>query len=254
MSFGTVCAPGQRYHPAIIAQAAATLAEMNPGRFWLSVGSGEALNEAITGDPWPSRRERHSRLEASVAVIRALWAGETVNTQGPVRVAGATLYDRPKVPPMIVGAALSTDTARWMGRWADAMITIAGDRGNMRAIMDAFREGGEHKPVFLQVALSYAPTREEAEQAAFDQWRQCVLTREQLADLRTPGEFDAATASATVADVIDRVRVSADIDRHAGWLREDAAMGYDRIYLHNVAREQQERFIDEVGVRVLTTW
>ena len=187
MSFGTVCAPGQRYHPAIIAQAAATLAEMNPGRFWLSVGSGEALNEAITGEPWISKNARNARLETSVEVMRALWAGETVTTDGPVKVVEARLYDRPAEPPMIVGAALSPETARWMGRWADALITIAAERDTMR-------------------------------------------------------EFDA-TASAKPRDVVDNIRSSPDIDRHFEWIRQDADMGFDRIYLHNVARDHEERFI-----------
>jgi len=255
MSFGTVCAPGQRYHPAIIAQAAATLAEMNHGRFWLALGSGEALNEAITGEPWPDKAERNARLEAAVAIMRALWAGALVNADGPIRVASARLYDRPSPPPMIVGSALSPETARWVGRWAGALIAIAGDRDHMRAIVDAFREGGgEQKLMFLQVALSYAPTQDDAESAAFDQWRQCVLSREQLVNLRTLDEFDAATAAAGVIEVISKVRTSSEIERHAEWLREDAAFGFDRIYLHDVARDHQERFIDAVAQRVLPAW
>src|SRR3712207_4419898 len=76
MSFGTVCAPGQRYHPAIVAQAAGTLAEMYGDRFWLALGSGEALNEAITGASWPDKAQRHARLLECVEIMRALWAGE----------------------------------------------------------------------------------------------------------------------------------------------------------------------------------
>lgn len=84
--FGTVCAPGQRYHPAVIAQAAATLAEMYPGRFWIAVGSGENLNEHITGAAWPAKSEREARLQECVEVMRALWAGETVSHDGRVCV------------------------------------------------------------------------------------------------------------------------------------------------------------------------
>jgi len=255
LSLGTVCAPGQRYHPAIIAQAAATLAEMYPDRFWLAVGSGEALNEAITAEPWPKKPERNARLEAAVDVMRALWAGEIVDADGPVRVANARLYDRPAKPPMIVGAALSPETARWMGRWADALITTAGEPDSMRAILDAFRDGGGiDKPAFLQVALSFAPNQDEAEHAAFDQWRQCVLSRAQLADLRTPEQFDAATAAAAIDDVIGTVRTSSEIERQAEWLRQDAALGFDRLYLHNVARDHQEYFIEAVATRVLPSW
>ena len=252
LSFGTVCAPGQRYHPAVIAQAAATLAEMYPDRFWLAVGSGEALNETITGTPWPSKDDRNARLRASVDVMRALWSGEEVTVDGPVRVERARVYDRPRRPPLIVAAALSPETARWSGAWADALVTIAAPRDDMRAIVDAFREGGgEGKPLFLQVALAFAPTDADAEDAAFDQWRQSALTPEKLSDLATPEDFDRAAARITRDEVVSRLRISSDIERHAAWLHEDAAMGFDRIYLHNVARDHQERFIAACGERLL---
>jgi G6PDH family F420-dependent oxidoreductase len=114
---GVVCAPGQRYHPAIIAQAAATLAEMYPQRFWIAVGSGEALNEHITGDVWPPKWVRNARLKECIDVMRALWAGETVEHDGLVRVRDAKLYSRPAQPPAIIGAALTPETAERMGAW-----------------------------------------------------------------------------------------------------------------------------------------
>lgn len=253
LSFGTVCAPGQRYHPAVIAQAAATLAEMYPDRFWLAVGSGEALNERITGTGWPPKDARNARLRASVDAMRALWAGETVTMdRDGVRLERARLYVRPARPPMIVAAALSPGTARWAAPWADALVTIAAPRDTMRAIVGAFREGGgAAKPLFLQVALAYAPTDDEAAAAAHEQWRQSALTRDQLSDLATPGAFDRASRDVSRADVAARLRVSADIQRHAAWLQDDAAMGFDRIYLHNVARAHQERFIAACGERLL---
>ena len=253
LTFGTVCAPGQRYHPAIVAQAAATLAEMFPDRFWLAIGSGEALNEQITGDPWPARDARNARLKAAADVMRALWAGEEVTLdRDGVRVERAKLYDRPARPPLLVAAALSAETARWAGGWADALVTIDAERDTMRAVVDAFREGGgEAKPIFLQVALSFAPTDEEAAEAAYDQWRQAGLTRDELSDLATPADFDRAASRVTRADVTSRLRISSDIARHAAWLQEDAAMGFDRIYLHNVARGHEERFIAACGEHLL---
>ncbi len=100
LSYRVVCAPGQRYHPAIIAQAAATLAEMFPNRFWLTVGSGQALNEHITGDKWPTKSDRNTRLKECVDIIRALWAGETVTHRGSVCVEDAKLYTRPEILPL----------------------------------------------------------------------------------------------------------------------------------------------------------
>src|SRR3954466_2561604 len=101
---GTVCCPFGRYHPAVVAQAAATLAEMFPGRFWLAVGTGQALNESVTGEPWPDKPERRAALREAVDVIRALWAGETVTCRGRVRVEAASLYTRPAEPPRLFGA------------------------------------------------------------------------------------------------------------------------------------------------------
>ena len=255
LSFGTVCAPGQRYHPAIIAQAAATLVEMFPGRVWLAVGSGEALNESITGRPWPPKPDRHRRLEESVALMRALWSGETVTTRGEIEASAARLYVRVPEPPLLVAAALTVETARWAGGWADALITVGAARDHMRAVIEAFRDGGgAGKPVFLQVALSYAPTDQEAAAAAHDQWRQCTLTTAQLADLATPADFDRACEGARVDEVVSKLRVSADVERHLAWLHEDAALGVDRIYLHNVARAHQEAFIDVCAERIIPSF
>lgn len=129
LPFGVVTVPGGwRYHPAIIAQASATLAEMFPGRFWIAPGSGEALNEHIVGEHWPHKGERNARLKEACEIIRALWAGETVTHDGLIRVEEARLYSRPRTPPMIVGAALSPETAEWMGGWADGLITVVGER------------------------------------------------------------------------------------------------------------------------------
>src|SRR4051812_35995199 len=112
-TFGVVCAPGDRYHPAIVAQSAATLAEMYPGRFRLYVGSGEALNEHVTGRPWPSKPERNARLRECVDVIRALWRGESVTHRGHVTVVDARLYSLPTEPPPLFAAAVSEETAEW---------------------------------------------------------------------------------------------------------------------------------------------
>jgi probable non-F420 flavinoid oxidoreductase len=252
MSFGTVCAPGQRYHPAVIAQAAATLAEMYPQRFWLAIGSGEALNEAITGQAWPAKSDRNARLRECADIMRALWAGDTVTTAGRVPTRSARLFTRPAEPPLLIGAALTPETARWMGGWVDGLITVAGPRDSMRQVIDAFREGGGgEKPLWLQVALAYARTEEHATRAAHDQWRHCVVPLQQLSDLTTPQEFDAACEAAHPENVAEKVRASADISRHVEWLQQDLALGYDRVFLHNVVREEQERFIDACAEHLL---
>jgi alkanesulfonate monooxygenase SsuD/methylene tetrahydromethanopterin reductase-like flavin-dependent oxidoreductase (luciferase family) len=184
-------------------------------------------------------------------VVRALWAGETVSRQGYVRVKDAKLYSRPARPPLLVAAALTPETARWAGSWADALITAAGERETMRAVVDGFRAGGgAGKPLFLQVALAFGRTDEESARIAHDQWRQCTLGAGQLADLATPREFDEATSRASVSEVASRVRASADVERQLAWLQEDLALGFDRVYLHNLVRDH-DRFFEACAERIL---
>jgi coenzyme F420-dependent glucose-6-phosphate dehydrogenase len=251
LSFGTVCAPGQRYHPAIIAQAAATLAEMFPKRFWLAVGSGEALNEHITGNPWPAKDQRNARLKECVDVMRALWAGELVNHRGLVRVVDAKLYSRPVELPLVIGAALTPETARWMGKWADGLITAGRNSEDHRRIVNAFRDGGgDGKPLFLQNAISFAESDEAALREAHREWRHCALQGDQISDLRMPRDFDAATRNIAPQQVAERLRVSADIKRHIEWLREDMETGFDIVYVHQIGRNMG-RFIDAFAAEVL---
>ena len=141
-SFGVVNAPGQRYHPAIIAQAAATLSQMFPGRFWVALGSGEAMNEHITGEGWPVKSLRNARLRECVDVMRALFAGETVSHSGLVQVDRARLWTRPATPPPLVGAAVSEATAAWVGDWADGLVTINQPKDKLERMIAAFREKG----------------------------------------------------------------------------------------------------------------
>jgi coenzyme F420-dependent glucose-6-phosphate dehydrogenase len=251
LSFGSVCAPGQRYNPAIVAQAAATLAVMYPDRYWIALGSGQNLNEHVTGDAWPIKEERNARLLEAVDVMRALWAGETVTHYGRFTVEEAHLYTRPERPPLVVGAAVTAETARWVGGWADALITISKPVDEMRAVIDAFREGGgADKPMFLQVQLSFAPTREEALQAAYEEWGTNIFDSPLLTDLRMPSDFEAAMKYVRPEDVVDAVRVSADPQEHIDWIAQDFELGFERVYLHNVQRDQH-RFIDTFGTEVL---
>jgi coenzyme F420-dependent glucose-6-phosphate dehydrogenase len=253
LSYGVVTVPGGwRYHPAVMAHAAATLAEMSGGRFWIAAGSGEALNEHVVGAGWPDKAERNARTREAVEVMRALWAGETVTHRGRVTVDEAKLWVRPERPPMVVSAALSPETAEWAGAWADGLITVVGEPAAMRGILDAFRRGGgEGKPVFLQAQLSFASSEEKALEAAWHQWRSVLYPSPVLATLRMPAEFDAVGQTVRREDVRARVRISADADDHVRWLREYVEMGFEEINLHNVCREEQERFIEVFGERVL---
>lgn len=251
LNYRVVCAPGQRYHPAIIAQAAATLAEMFPNRFWLTVGSGQALNENITGEHWPAKCDRNTRLKECVDIIRALWAGETVTHHGLVTVEDAKLYTRPQTPPLIIGAAVTGQTAEWLGSWADGLITISRPPDKLKKVVDAFRRGGgEGKPMILKVQLSYERDEETALQKAHHQWRNNIFKNTLMTELRSPQQFDAAGEFVQPQQLYEHVRISADPQQHIDWLKKDIELGFDELILHNVNREQ-EQFIQVFGEKVI---
>lgn len=251
LSFGTVNAPGDRYHPAIITQAAATLAEMYPERFWLAVGSGEAMNEHITGARWPEKAERNARLRECVDVMRALWAGETVTHHGRVTVVEAKLYSLPETPPLLVGAAITPETAEWMGSWVDALVTVFKPKAQQQAFIDAFRRGGgEGKPMFVQVQMSYDSTDAAAREGAFDQWRTNIFASSALADLRLPADFDAVAKYVRPDDLNEHIRISSSLQQHIDWIGQEIDLGFERVFLHNVNRNQPA-FIERFGADVL---
>ncbi|MBW4563009.1 MAG: TIGR03885 family FMN-dependent LLM class oxidoreductase [Mojavia pulchra JT2-VF2] len=251
LSYRVVCAPGQRYHPAIIAQAAATLAEMFPNRFWLTVGSGQALNEHITGDKWPCKSDRNARLKECVDIIRALWQGETVTHRGLICVEEAKLYTRPEKLPLIIGAAVTAETAEWLGSWADGLITISRPPEKLKKVVDAFRRGGgEGKPMILKVQLSYDRNEDTALQKAHQQWRNNIFKNILMTELRTPQQFDAAGECVQPKELYEHVRISANPQQHIEWLQKDVELGFDELILHNVNREQQQ-FIEVFSEKVI---
>jgi probable non-F420 flavinoid oxidoreductase len=251
MPYGVVNAPGQRYHPAVVAQAAATLAEMFPGRLQVALGTGEYSNEHITGEPWPTKDERNARLRECVDVMRALFAGEAVDHRGRVTVDRAKLWTRPAEPPPLLGTAVSVETAGFVGSWADGLITINQPREHLERMLAAFREGGgDGKPVAVQVHLSWAESEQEALRIAHDQWRTNVFPPPLCWDLATVEQFDVAATHVRPEDLRGPVLVSADLAQHAAWLADLAALGFDAIYVHHVGQEQR-RFIEAFGEHVL---
>ena len=251
LPFGVVNAPGQRYHPAIIAQAAATLNVMFPDRFWIAIGSGQLLNEHITGDRWPAKPERNERLREAADLMRRLWAGETVSARGHVRVSEARLWTRPERAPMLVGAAVTAETAGWVAEWADALITTSQPEEQLDAVVDAFRtNGGRDKPMFLQAHLAWAPTEAEARAAAFAQWRQNTLPNSVMTELAHPAQIAAAASHVTPDDLDGALHISADLGRHVDWLQRHLDRGFEALYLHEVGPEQ-ERFVETFGREVL---
>jgi G6PDH family F420-dependent oxidoreductase len=247
LSFGTVCAPGQRYHPAIVAQGAATLSTMFEERFWLALGSGEALNESITGDPWPSKDVRNQRLRESVDVVRRLFDGETVDFEGTIRIKNATLFTRPRIPPKLFGAALTPETAGWMGPIFDGLITAGSNREGLAKVLAAFRaNGGAGKPAYLQTAFSYASTKDEAVRMAYQSWRHAALDITDIANLSTPQEFDAATVRVEPESLFGQLKISDSLSEILDEISSDAEIGFDCVYLHYLGENTPE-FLETAG-------
>jgi len=250
LPFGVVNAPGQRYHPAVIAQAVGTLEAMFPGRFWVALGTGEASNEHITGGGWPRKPVRNARLRECVDVMRALLAGEEVSHDGLVTVDRARLWTLPESPPPLIGTAVSVETAAWVAGWADGLATVAQPAEHLRRMVDAYRSAGGRGPLVVQVHLSYAGDEDTALRIAHDQWRTNVFAPPLCWDIDSVETFDEAAKHVPLEAMRDSVQVSADPDRHAAWLNDLVDIGFDEVYLHHVGQEQQE-FIDVFGAKVL---
>lgn len=248
LPFGIISAPGYRYHPAVLAQAAATCGEMFSGRLWLALGSGEAINEAITGEAWPEKAERNARLAECAEIIRALFDGETVTHRGRVTVVEAKLYSRPTNRVPLIGAAVSPESAAVGGKWADGLLTTTGgDVETARKVVAAFKEAaGDDKPIYFQHALSWAADEDEAFSQALDQWGPVAAGGEVNWDLRRPADFDRIGRTVRKEDIAQTVKVSSDVSRHLGWINELIELGADHIYLHCVGRNQLA-FIESFG-------
>lgn len=252
LTFGGITVPGGwRYHPIVVAHALATLAQMYPGRLpWIALGSGEALNESLVGEGWPDKPERNARLKESAGIIRELLEGKTVTRKGTIPINEARLWTLPEAPPLLMGAALSEQTAEWLGEWADGLLTTAFSLEKVARIVEAFARKGAGKPMHAKVDLSWAPSEQEALRQAHEQWRFHALPGEAGRELRTPEQFERAARSITPDEMRQVVLVSSDLSRHVAWLQERAALGFDSLDLHNVGRNQRE-FIEAFGRHVL---
>lgn len=250
LPFGVVNAPGQRYHPVIVAQAIATLGQMFPGRFWAALGTGEASNERVTGEVWPRKEVRDARLVECVDVIRRLLHGEEVSHDGLVHVNRARLWTLPDLIPDLVGPAVTPQTAARHAAWADGLVTVNQDRETLHRILEAYREAGGRGPARLQIHLSWAPDEQEAAAIAHDQWRTNIFPPPACWDIESVEAFDAVGKDVTADQVGKTVNISSDLARHAAWLQDYVDQGWDELYLHFVGQHQAP-FIDAFGSRVL---
>lgn len=258
LRFGTgVTPPGPRYHPAIIAQAAATLEEMFPGRFWLGLGAGEALNEHITGDYWPEAPARLGRLAEGIEIIRQLFSGKVTKYQGEhFRLESAKLYTLPQKPPPIYVATSGPIQSERTGKTCDGIITVGASDEKIRMLMGRFEKGARAAgkdpatmPRLLQLHVSWAPTQEEATEQAVREWPNGGMDFPK-GDIRNPEDFAAMTKLVRPENFRNRVLISPDLEQHRQHIQHYLDLGFDEVYIHNVGRNQ-EAFLRAYGEQVI---
>ena len=256
---GTVTTPTYRMHPAVVAQASATLASLNPGRHWLGLGSGEALNEHVVGQYWPDAPERIDRMFEAIDMIRKLFVsgvtGKDTRHEGKYyRLESTRLWTAPSTPPPILVAASGPVTAKRAGRVADGIITETAPREKLETLYTRFDEGAKETgrkggTRIMRVHVSWAPTDEEATRNAVEQWPNLGL-RFPKADIRSPHEIEQMARMVRPEHFEGRLHISSDPDTHRQYLQGFLDLGVDRIYLHNVGRNQRE-FLEVFGRDVL---
>lgn len=236
-----VTCPTFRYHPAVIAQKAATMAVLSGGRFTLGIGAGENLNEHVTGGAWPVARVRHERLAEAVQIIRGLLDGGYVNFTGQhFRVERARLYDLPDEPVPIGIAVSGPDSIGIAGEHADCMIATEPDQ----SLTDGFSQaGGSGKPRYGQLAICYDTDRDAARERARTLWRWAATGWHVMSELPEPRSFDAASAQVTDDDIAELVPCGPDVASHVAAARQWIDAGFTHLALVQVGGDHQEKFL-----------
>jgi G6PDH family F420-dependent oxidoreductase len=242
-----VTCPTVRVHPAVIAQAAATSGRLTDGRFTLGVGTGEALNEHILGDPWPTADRRLEMLEEAVALIRELWTGEVVSWEGKhYRVDHARIYDLPDSPPEIQVSGFGPKATDVAARIGDGYISTAPDD----ELVKRFKEASGGKPAAAGAKVAFARTQEEGWEHAHRLWPNAGLPGELAQVLPTPEHFEQASQLVTEESTRHSVVAGDDPEAHLGQLRAYAVAGYDTVHVANMGPHYLE-MIDFYGAQIL---
>jgi coenzyme F420-dependent glucose-6-phosphate dehydrogenase len=254
----SVLTPTMRYQPAIVAQAFATLACLSPGRVFLGVGSGEAMNETpATGADWPGAKERRLRLAEAVALIRQLWSQERVTFEGDYyRTRNATIYDRPDEPPPIYMAASGPLAAKLAGRAGDGYISTSGKKPELYSeLLASLQEGAEGAGrdvgairKLIEIKVSYDRDAQYAHDACA-WWAALALTPEQKSGVEDPIEMERI-ADANVDQAHTRFIVSNDPDEVVERIAYYVDAGFDELIVHGPGNDQA-RFLEQFSTDVL---
>ena len=234
-----VTCPTVRIHPAVIAHAAATSAILLEGRFQLGVGSGEALNEHILGDRWPTAPERLEMLEEAVDVIRLLWRGGSRSHRGRhYRVQNARIYDLPDDPPPVLVSGFGPRSVKLAARIADGYVTTMPDA----ELIGLYREEGGKGPVQAGTKVCFGRDEAQARKTAHRLWPNEALPGELAQVLPTPPHFEQASSLVTEDMIAEAVPCGPDIDRHMQALGEFAEAGVDELFVQQIGPDQDDFF------------
>lgn len=244
---GVTC-PTIRIHPAIVAQAAATSQVMLEGRFFLGVGTGEELNEHVTGARWPGPQERLDMLEEAIGVLRLLWQGGYQSHYGRhYTVEQARIFTLPDEPPPIAVAAAQPQAAELAGRLGDALVTVAPDE----ELLGRFDSGGgSGKPRYGQLHVCYADDEAQARKRAHEIWPNAAMSGSLGQELATTEDYEAVAQLVREEDVAESVVCGPDPERHLEAIREYEQAGFTHVFVHQVGLEQ-EPFLRFYAERIL---
>ncbi|MGH8911101.1 MAG: TIGR03557 family F420-dependent LLM class oxidoreductase [Acidimicrobiia bacterium] len=235
VAVGVTC-PTLRIHPAILAQATATTANLLPGRFTWGVGSGEALNEQILGDAWPPADIRLEMLEEAVVVIRQMWSGESTTFRGDYYIVeDATIFDPPPGDVPIIVSAFGTKAAEVAARCGDGLWTSGGNP----EVMKTFEKNGGSGPVYSQLTMCWAESTEEAVETAHRIWPNTGVPGQLSQDLRTPAHFEQAVELVTPEMIAEAMSCGPDPEPLLKTVDKVLEAGVDHLYFHQVGPDQE---------------
>jgi G6PDH family F420-dependent oxidoreductase len=233
---GVTC-PTIRIHPAIIAHAAATCACLMPGRFFLGVGTGENLNEHVTGAKWPAPDERLEMLEEAVEVMRLLWEGDYRTHRGKhYTVENLRIFDLPEEPVELAVAAMQPKAAELAGRVGDALINVA----PKRQIVELFEQsGGKGKKKYGQITVCYAESKEQAKKTAFEVWPNALIEGSASQELPLPKDFEQLVEDRSADELEGKLVLGNDPEEYLEELKKYETVGYTHVYIHQIGLDQK---------------
>ncbi|MEU8611997.1 TIGR03557 family F420-dependent LLM class oxidoreductase [Actinoplanes sp. NPDC048791] len=239
LATGVTC-PTVRYHPAIIAQAAATLAIVSDNRFTLGIGAGERLNEHVVGQGFPSVRGRHERLREALEIIKLLWQGGYQSYEGKhLQLEDARVFDLPDQLPVIAVAAGGKDAAAMAAELGDGLFAT-----EPRAdLVESYTGAGGSGPRYAEVPMAWAPTEEAGIQEVLKTTRWALTGWKVMSELPNPVNFDAASQTVREEDVRGQFALGPDAEPYVAAVKKYTEAGFDHIVLQN-AGPDPDGFID----------